>query len=135
MKNDMDILQESITFNVMGVLWITKENLMEYPRPFHSLDYFFDGLLMNYHQHRQDYFSKDKNINFFISNHFDTFFFMGHVQWGQENPRQNLHKLLEHMQSFKKKKGPLLTLDFSDENLHEYLSSKYSAFDFKQILL
>ncbi|MCY4524526.1 MAG: hypothetical protein OXB84_07300 [Halobacteriovoraceae bacterium] len=133
---DIELLQNEINPQVRGVFWISGKKLINYPRPFHALDYFLDGLLFNYCVFKFNNLStraEYENKNFFVSSNFGSPFFVAHVDVLQNRPREVLDELMALARSSKNQGGSCLVLDFSQQDFHKYLSSKYKNFKFKKL--
>lgn len=130
MKEDIEQLQQVITYQTMGVFWISQKKLVQCPRPFYALDYFLDGLLLNYCLKKTSQ-QEMEDKSFFVSNHFGTPFFLGHFDTFQDRSKEILDHLMRLVRPFKTRGASILVLDFSRQGLCKYLSSKYSDFKFK----
>ena len=76
MKKEIQFLQDRIHPNTCGLLWVTQQKLEERPKPFYALNYFFDGLLVNFCLEEQ---KKEGPLpNLFLTKNFDRNLFLGH---------------------------------------------------------
>ena len=137
MKRDIDHLQAVITPHVMGLFWITEKKLIDRPRPFYALDYFFNGGLVNYYQHEGRPSTAAERQTFFISSSFGEPFFLGHLKASREGANVALENLmtLTKSLSFNNSGKSILVLDSSHKKLYPYLVKKYGTFQFETLEL
>jgi len=132
MKGDIQALQDALTHQISGVLWITEEKLVDRPRPFNQLDYFLDGLLTNfYHHNSNSEVSGEKN--FFISQHFGAPFFVGHLEASSQFLMQNSEDILKIVKPDQSKK--VLVIDMAKKGLVSNLKKSFKNLSFSELTL
>ena len=87
-------LQEKLTPQVLGVLWITQKDIKEREDPFGELNYFFDGTLGS----RIFFDSLPEETHLIVSNHYQNPVYLGQVKHDCEGLGQSLNQLLRVMQ-------------------------------------
>ncbi len=132
MKGDIQVLQDAINHQVSGILWVTNEKLVDRPRPFNQFDYFLDGLLTNfYHHNSNEDNSSDKN--FFITKHFGSPFFLGHLNASSQYLIQNSEDILKIVKPEQSKE--ILVLDMAGKNLLKDLKKNFKDLKFLELKL
>lgn len=138
MNTQIQELQDAMPPNILGVFWITKENIMSRPSPFEALDYFLDGLLSSFYLKQNELAQINNrlktNKNFFVSNHFGKQFFVGHLDISDQNQdiTEELTNLMDLVRKLKReeKNNTIVILNNSSKHL-QFLTKKWPSFKFK----
>jgi hypothetical protein len=132
MKGDIQVLQDALTHQISGILWITEEKLVDRPRPFTQLDYFLDGLLTNYYHHNSESEASSEK-NFFITQHFGAPFFIGHLEATSNYLTQNSEDILKIVKPDHSKE--VLVLDMAGKNITDGLKKRFKNLNFSELSL
>jgi hypothetical protein len=129
---EQNSIQDLVTPDIMGILWITPENLMEKPAPFNSFDYLLDGLLTGHYQRKKDAPMVDEidSMNFFVTRNFDRPFFIGHIYAMLGNVQQKLDQLMTLASPLRKSRNKVLLINSTGEDHILYLQTHYTEFEF-----
>ncbi len=97
MCNSPPAFREQIGPEVLGIFWITRKTLSEFPSPFLDVDYLLDGLL-TYHLRRTD--TKEASThterhNFFMSHNFGRPFFVAHINAHEQVLKKDFASLMQ----------------------------------------
>jgi len=132
MKDKIQFLQDKIHPNTCGLLWFTKENLRDKPKPFYTLNYFFDGLLVNFFQEEK----KDENRlpNLFLTKNFDQNLFLGHFHLSTSSLEQKVKTFLNITENMADEGSKILILfNEKDGTLPSNLFKKSKYFQFEKL--
>lgn len=124
MKANIQKLQDAISPEAIGIIWITKELLCSTPKPFYSLDYFLDGQLSQYNSRNKD--NKHIRTAFFTKN-FDHKFFVFH------STDKNIDEVFNLAKNKEKINNKIIIVDEKDTLNIEKLSSQYKEYSFDKI--
>jgi len=138
-KSSIEILQDAITPDVLGVFWLTEDKLLNKPAPFSTLDYFLDGLLTSFYQKRKGLSENREEVsrkNFFISRNFGGPFFVWHLETSHKELKEELKNLMEMAKKMNTAgKRSLLVLNNKQKKDLSFLSKSWPDFNFKFIKL
>ena len=107
MIEETSFLQDKITSETCGILWLTKNSLKEKPKPFFALNYFFDGLLMNFYQREVP---SQKLPNLFFTRNFNKNLFLGHYNIDSSNIDEEVSTFLGIVENLAEKNSQILIL-------------------------
>ncbi len=82
---DLNQLKDQISIDICGIIWITKENLINKPPPFDSLDYFLDGALITFYNNHKKNLTQINGTNLFMAQSFGNSFFVAHFEQSTSN--------------------------------------------------
>ncbi len=103
-KNDMQIIQTAIGSDTGAILWITKEPLRKFPRPFREMDYLLDGIIsQNMKIHKED-----PKKNLFCSKQFEYLLFIAHLEKSIENFQEQLKEMVKLIQKINKQSKDII---------------------------
>ncbi|HAZ12101.1 MAG: hypothetical protein A2X86_06380 [Bdellovibrionales bacterium GWA2_49_15] len=97
MHNLAPAFREQIGPEVLGIFWITRKAISEFPPPFLDVDYLLDGLL-TYHLRRTDTKESATQMerhNFFMSHNFGRPFFVAHIHAPEEVLEKDFASLMQ----------------------------------------
>ena len=129
MIEETSFLQDKITSETRGILWLTKSNLKERPKPFFGLNYFFDGLLMNFFQSETP---SQKLPNLFFTKNFNKNLFLGHYNIESSNINEEVSTFLGIVENLADKNSQIIILHpkkVCDQLIKQV--TKREFFDFK----
>ena len=129
MKKEIQFLQERIHPNTCGLLWFTREKLEERPRLFYALNYFFDGLLVNFFLEEQ----KNENPvpNLFLTKNFDQNLFLGHFNHFIPSLEQKVRTFLDIAENIADEGSRILIVSGEKELPLKMLFKKRKYFQFE----
>ena len=130
MVEKTSFLQDKISSKTSGILWLTQGDLKEKPKPFYALNYFFDGLLMNYFQRD---LPSHKMPNLFLTKNFNKNLFLGHYNLAFPAIDKEVGIFLDIVANLAEKKSQILILQpqNTDEKLIKKITRRNQFFDFK----
>ncbi|MBI2521906.1 MAG: hypothetical protein HYV97_15935 [Bdellovibrio sp.] len=104
MHNQSQSFREQIGPEVLGIFWITRKALSEFPSPFQEVDYLLDGLLTYYlrRTNTKEVTMQTERHNFFMSHNFGRPFFVAHIHAAKQVLKKDFESL---MQLFTEKAG------------------------------
>jgi hypothetical protein len=129
---ELKIVIDLFTPDVLGVLWITKQELNRDLPAFSEFNYLFDGLISQYLYGQVE----DKHLerkNTFFTKNFDKLVFLVHTRF-TENSKNELFEhidILHYNQTEERRK--ILILDTETSGLIKFLKDKYPQFIFQEI--
>ncbi|MCK5073676.1 MAG: hypothetical protein KAQ98_09640 [Bacteriovoracaceae bacterium] len=129
-------LQLNLKPDVIGVFWITNEKLLSRPLPFHSLDYFLDGLLSRHYERmtQDSKISVPDTKNFFVSESFGNPFFVAYMLADTDKTDNDLEELMNLVLKLKKsKRNSIMLIDSSKQKHQERMEKRFPNFKFKTI--
>ena len=112
------------------MVWVSKEPLKEYPRPFKALNYFLNGLLLNV-----DINDETDSKNLFCTQHFGKNFFLGHLHSNSPSLDVNLVSLMSWAKTQLAEGDKVVVLDQSGKKVTQALQKKYPKLAFENISL
>ena len=117
-NNETERLQDKLSKDILGIIWITSNPIADRLKYFHALDYFVDGLLTEFYKqcHQGKNTSKSNyKKNFFLSRSFDEPFFIGHILSDESEEsasiQEDLDELMKLTVPLKTDKNKLLVID------------------------
>ena len=130
MVEETSFLQDKIGSKTSGILWLTQGDLKEKPKPFYALNYFFDGLLMNYFQRD---LPSHKMPNLFLTKNFNKNLFLGHYNLAFPSIDKEVGIFLDIVANIAEKKSQILILQpqNTDEKFIKKITKRNQFFDFK----
>ncbi len=133
MVEETSFLQDKIGSKTSGILWLTHGDLIGKPKPFYALNYFFDGLLMNYFQRE---LPSDKMPNLFFTKNFNKNLFLGHYDLDLPKIDKEVGIFLDIVANLSEKKSQIIILQSKgiDEKLIKKITRNH-FFDFKAYTL
>ena len=129
MIEETPFLQDKISSETSGILWLTESDLKEKPKPFYALNYFFDGLLMNFFQRE---LQSDKMPNLFFTKNFNKNLFLGHYCIESSNIEKDILIFLDIVANLTEKNSQILVLHpkaVKDQLMKKITKNKF--FEFK----
>lgn len=131
MQAEIDQLQTKLNHNVRGMIWVTKEPLKSYPRPFHALNHFLNGLLLKMEKNHE--VSESKNL--FCTQHFGKNFFLGHLNSELSTLDKEIVSLMSWAKTQIGEDDKVIVLDQSGKQVKKALEKKYPKLDFEEFTL
>jgi len=130
LEKELSVIQLVITPEVLGLFWLTNDDLIKKPKYFHSIDYLLDGLLTNYlNIEQQNEFSRQKK--FFVSSSFGHPFFVSHIHLGSTDIQEELIEIMNIATPLKRiEHQKIVIIDNSTENISAFLDKKFKDFSF-----
>jgi hypothetical protein len=135
LSTELKIVIDLFTPDVLGVLWITEQELSRELPAFSEFNYLFDGLISQYLYGQQ---VEDKHLerkNTFFTKNFNKLVFLVHTKFGT-NSKDALFEhidILHYNQTEERRK--ILLLDSVNSGLLHQLKEKYPQFLFQEIRL
>ena len=129
MIEETSFLQDKISSETSGILWLTKSDLKEKPKPFYALNYLFDGLLMNFFQRE---LPSHKMPNLFSTKNFNKDLFLGHYNIDSPHINKEVFVFLDIVENLSEKNSQILILrpaKTCDQLIEEVTKNEF--FDFK----
>ena len=131
MKEEIEQLQSKLNQHFRGILWISNDSLTKHPRPFHALNYFLNGLLLN--SEKSHSLSEHKNL--FCTRHFDKNFFLGHLDSSTCSLDTELVSLMSWTKTQLEEGDKVMVLDQSGKHVKNALVKKYPKLNFEEFSL
>jgi hypothetical protein len=129
---ELKVVLDLFTPDVLGVLWITNEELNRDLPAFSEFNYLFDGLISQYLYGQVE----DKHLerkNTFFTKNFNKLVFLVHSKLGSETKNE----LFEHMDILHynqtEERRKVLILDTANSGLIQQLKEKFPQFLFQEI--
>ncbi|MBT3583716.1 MAG: hypothetical protein HN509_02315 [Halobacteriovoraceae bacterium] len=135
-RNSSDILklQDLLTQEILGIFWVTKEQIKDFPRLYESMDYFMDGLLTKGSLVKEgDSSSSYPDKTFLLSEHFGAPFFIGHIEESVKKMDQHFAQFMDLVEGFKSDRKKILVIGQQGERLQSFLKKKYSKYTFQTV--
>lgn len=133
--NNTAILDQ-FTPEVLGLFWLTKEDLNRDLPGFEQFNYLFDGLISQYLYGSLE-IQSDKHAHIFFTENFHNRIFLAHLKSKDLTKSQLASDIDEQIALVPKSadRKIILVLDKTDHGWLVELKKRYSQFDFKELTL
>lgn len=124
MKAAIQILQDEITPNTLGIFWITESGLSKETPLFREFDYFTNGQISNFLKtsgDRESSFSK----NIFIQKNFGEDSFICHLRDHNEDRKESLKQLKSLVDAVKTERNQLIIINKSKHDYEKDIRDLY----------
>jgi hypothetical protein len=118
-------LQDILTKEYLGIIWVTEGPLEQKPIPFFGLDYFLDGLLSKFLSKGKNL----KNINLLFSKSFGHPFFLMQFQKNADF-KKNIQDIMNLVGSSSGPFNRILIIGHNGVELQSLLDSQFKKFTF-----
>jgi hypothetical protein len=122
----IDKLQDMLTKEYLGIIWVTEGPLEQKPAPFFGLDYFLDGLLSKFLSKGKNV----KNINLLFSKSFGHPFFLMQFQKNATDFKKNIQDIMNLVGSSSGPFNRILIIGHNGGELQTFLDSQFKKFTF-----
>jgi hypothetical protein len=129
--SDSQILQDSITPEVLGIFWLTDSCLTERPHLFNELDYFCNGLLTRY----QTETNNAQKKNFFVSKSYGAPLFLGQFQNSSNIEQEDFNQFMYLSKSLNSDKKTILLINLENTKYQDWLTQNFSEYNFLNVEL
>ena len=123
---------DQFTPDVLGVIWITHEDLKRDLANFEDFNYLFDGLISQYIYGQET--NSDKHAHIFFTENYNDKIFLAHLRTRDLKKSQIAADIDEQIALFQTSKNEnkiIFILDKTTENWHSDLKTRFPNFDFK----
>ncbi|RLA61898.1 MAG: hypothetical protein DRQ89_10380 [Epsilonproteobacteria bacterium] len=108
-------LTEAITPEYLGIIWVTKDQLLEKPEKFDQIDYLFNGLITKSMAQNS---SGKKGL--FMGNSFGHPFFLAHFKEDAPNFEKEMNEAMEMIYKLGLKSNKVLVISEKKFNFKKY---------------
>ena len=123
---------DQFTPDVLGIFWITRENLNRDLLNFEDFNYLFDGLISQY-IYGQD-LALDKHAHIFFTENYNDRIFLAHLRTRDLTKSQisgDIDEQIALIQASKSENKVILILDKTEDQWHSELKKRYPQFEFR----
>ncbi len=134
MKSTIQILQDEITPNTLGIFWITESELSKETPLFREFDYFTNGQISNFLKmaaERENVFSK----NIFIQKNFGEDSFICHLKNENEDRKESLKQLKSLVDAVKTERNQLIIINKSKHDYEHEIRNLYPKAEIRELNL
>ena len=121
---------------VLGVFWITRDELNRDLAGFDSFNYLFDGLISQYLYGQDDH--KEKHAHIFFTKNYQDRIFLAHLNAKDVTKSQiagDIDEQIALIQATKSENKIILVLDSTDHEWVSELKKRYPQFEFRALSL
>lgn len=121
---------------VLGVFWITREELNRTLVGFDSFNYLFDGLISQYIYGQDDH--QDKHAHIFFTKNYQDRIFLAHLSAKDLTKSQlagDIDEQIALIQATKSENKIILVMDTTDQEWVSELKKRYPQFEFRALTL
>ena len=132
-KTSLSILDQ-FTPEVLGMFWITRDDLGRELIGFDDFNYLFDGLLSQYLYGQEN--SSNKHAHIFFTENFNKKIFLAHLKTKEFSKSQVAGDIDEQISLVSVKeleRKIILVFDKTDDNWTTELIKRYAKFEFKEL--
>jgi hypothetical protein len=132
-KAKLSILDQ-FTPEILGVFWITKEELGRELAGFDDFNYLFDGLISQYLYGQEDH--QEKHAHIFFTENYQSRIFLAHLRAKDLNKSQlagDIDEQVALIQTKENDKKIILVCDKTEHEWHSELKKRYPQFDFRAL--
>lgn len=135
MLSNLQKVVDQFTPEILGVFWITDEELSRDLLGFDELNYIFDGLISQYLYGQKEVITDLDKTNIFFSKNFDQKLFLAHIKMhsGIAGILDEHIALIQENKNSERKK--ILLFNTTGKDLGSDLVKRYPHFDFKTLVL
>jgi translation initiation factor IF-1 len=120
-----------LTPEILGVFWVTDEDLVKRPQNFETFDYLLDGLLTCYYQNYKDNEISDGK-NFFVTSSYNEQMFVGHLKNGK-TILSEIQDLMNVVKVLKSDKVKVLICNQTKDQIKKQVEKKYKNYEFIEL--
>ena len=133
MSNNLKIINDQFTSDILGVFWITKDDLSRDLMGFDEFNYLFDGLISQYLYGQSEDTQIISRSNIFFTQNFNRNLFLAHLKSHPEiagNLDEQIALIQENASNNRKK---ILILNQTATNWCANLQKRYPHFEFHDL--
>ncbi len=123
---------DQFTPDVLGIFWITREDLDRDQPNFEDFNYLFDGLISQYIYGQEK--TADKHAHIFFTENYNERIFLAHLRTQNLTKSQiagDIDEQIALLQASNSKNKVIYVLDKTEDQWHTDLKKRYPQFDFK----
>jgi hypothetical protein len=125
---------DQFTPQVLGVFWITRDELNRDLPGFDNFNYLFDGLISQYLYGQEDH--QEKHAHIFFTENFQDRIFLAHLKAKELTKSQiagDIDEQIALIQSTKSEKKIILVMDSTEHEWPSELKKRYPQFEFRAL--
>jgi len=132
-KSNLSILDQ-FTPEVLGIFWITRDDLDRELIGFEDFNYLFDGLISQYLYGQENLSSQHAHI--FFTENFNEKIFLAHLKTKEYSKSQvagDIDEQISLISNVRPEKKMILVFDKTNDGWCFELKKRYSQFEFKEL--
>jgi hypothetical protein len=135
--NNLKTLLDQFTPQVIGIFWITPEDLNQKLLGFDEVNYFFDGLISQYlyNQIKNDIDPHQNNTNIFFTTNFNQRLFLAHIKMNSAISGILDEHIALIQESFKDDRNKILIFNTTSKDMSNELEKRYPRFEFIKLII
>lgn len=125
---------DQFTPEVLGIFWITRDDLNRELLGFDDFNYLFDGLISQYLYGQE--ISSDKRAHIFFTENFKNKIFLGHLKTNGFSKSQiagDIDEQIALLQTSAPTRKIILIFDETDDGWSSELKKRYPQFEFREL--
>ncbi len=133
-KTPAQSILDQFTPEVMGMFWITRDDLNRELIGFDDFNYLFDGLLSQYLYGQEN--NSNKHAHIFFTENFNDKIFLAHLKTKEFSKTQvagDIDEQISLISAAKSEKKIILIFDKTDDKWASELKKRYSQFEFREL--
>ena len=130
-RANLSILDQ-FTPGVLGIFWITREELNRDLQGFESFNYLFDGLISQYLYGEEN--NNEKHAHIFFTENYNDRIFLAHLRTKDLTKSQiagDIDEQIALILASKNEDKTILVFDKTDDQWHSELKKRYPQFEFR----
>lgn len=123
---------DQFTPDVLGIFWITREDLNRDLSNFEDFNYLFDGLISQYIYGSDA--TSDKHAHIFFTENYNNRIFLAHLRTRDLSKSQitgDIDEQITLIQAFKSENKVILIYDKTEDQWHSELKKRYPQLEFR----
>jgi hypothetical protein len=126
---------DQFTPEVLGIFWITTDNLSRELLGFEDFNYLFDGLISQYIYGQEN--NNKMHAHIFFTKNYNEKIFLAHLKTKEHSKSQvaeDIDKQIALLKADGNEKKAILIFDKTDECWFPELKKRYPQFEFKELI-
>lgn len=123
---------DQFTPDVLGIFWITREDLNRDQQGFEDFNYLFDGLISQYLYGQEN--NSEKHAHIFFTENYNERIFLAHLCTQNLTKSQisgDIDEQIALIQAAKSENKVILVFDKTEDQWHSELKKRYPQFEFR----
>lgn len=123
---------DQFTPDVLGIFWITREDLNRDLQGFEDFNYLFDGLISQYLYGEET--NSEKHAHIFFTENYNDRIFLAHLRTKDLTKSQisgDIDEQIALIQAAKSENKVILVFDKTEDQWHSELKKRYPQFEFR----
>ncbi|MBC7714656.1 MAG: hypothetical protein H7177_15020 [Rhizobacter sp.] len=125
---------DQFTPEVLGIFWLTRDDLNRELQGFEDFNYLFDGLISQYLYGQEN--NNEKHAHIFFTENYKSKIFLAHLKTKEHSKSQVAGDIDEQLALIKpgsSEKKIILVFDKTDDRWFLELNKRYPQFEFKEL--